>query len=53
MLKFSDSVSFDTQGKLRVEHRFDGHYVVGGGMLIPINDLKEGEEIIKNMSKEK
>jgi hypothetical protein len=53
MLKFSDGMSFDTQGKLRVERRSDGYYVVGNGMLIPVNDLKEGEEIIKNMSKEK
>ena len=46
MLKFSDGMSFDTSGKLRVERRSDGLYVVGNGMLIPVNSIKEANEII-------
>ena len=50
MLRFSDGMEFDTSGELRVECRSDGCYVVGGGMMIPVTDRKEGEEVIKEMS---
>jgi len=49
-LKFSDGMEFDTAGDLRIESRSDGLYVVGKGMLIPINDRAEGLEIIKEMN---
>jgi hypothetical protein len=46
-LRFSDGVQFDTSGDLRIESRSDGLYVVGAGMLIPIDSRDEGETIIK------
>ena len=49
ILKFNDGVEFDTSGELRVEHRFDGYYVVGNGYLIPIDSPEEGETIISQM----
>ena len=49
-LKFSDGVSFDTSGKLRITRRHDGLYVVGRGMLIPINDREEGQKILDEES---
>jgi len=52
MLKFNDGVSFDTSGSLRIERRYDGLYVVGNNMLIPIADREEGLDLIKSMSKE-
>ena len=53
MLKFSDGMSFDTQGKPRISSQSDGLYVVGNGMLIPINSREEGQQIIEQMNKEK
>ena len=51
MLKFSDGVSFNTDGPLRITSRKDGLYVVGQGMLIPVDSLAEGEELIAKHSK--
>ena len=48
-LRFSDGVSFDTSGAYRIERRSDGYYVVGGGMLIPVADRAEGEEVIADL----
>lgn len=50
MLRFSDGMTFNTQGPMRVEHRSDGLYVVGGGMLIPVNSREEGEKVIERYS---
>ena len=50
MLRFSDGEEFDTGGELRIEARRDGLYVLGGGMMIPVDSRKEGEEVIKEMS---
>ena len=49
MLEFSDGVSFDTSGKLRVEHRHDGAYVVGNGLMIPVADEAAGLATIERM----
>jgi hypothetical protein len=46
-LRFSDGMEFDTSGELRKEHRSDGWYVVGNGMLIPVRDETEADEYIK------
>ena len=48
-LEFSDGVKFDTGGELRVEHRHDGAYVVGRGMLIPVADADDGNRTIERM----
>lgn len=51
-LEFSDGEKFDTSNKkLHVEKRKDGYYVVGNGLLIPVNSLEEGNTTIKNMQK--
>ena len=51
MLKFSDGEVFNTSGPLRTEHRSDGWYVIGKGMLIPVNSEKDGIELIKTLTK--
>ena len=51
ILKFSDGVKFDTSGNYRIETRHDGVYVVGNGCLIPVNNHKEGEDLIKKINK--
>ncbi len=52
MLKFSDSMQFNTDGNLRVVEKWDGFYVVGKGQLIPVNDYEEGIKLIKELNKE-
>jgi len=49
-LTFSDGVSFETDGKMRVERRFDGLYVVGGGMLCAVDSYQEGLDLIKHLN---
>lgn len=48
-IRFTDGVSFDTDGPLRLARRDDGWYVVGGGMLLPVASPDEGREIIAEM----
>lgn len=50
-LTFTDGVSFDTAGQLRIERRRDGLYVVGEGTLCPIRTRQEGVELIDSMQK--
>ena len=48
MLKFSDGETFDTSGPLRKEKRYDGWYVIGQGMLIPVKDEAEADKVISS-----
>ena len=42
-IKFSDGIGFDTETRsFRVERKPDGYYVVGRGMLIPVDDRDDG-----------
>jgi len=50
MLRFSDGENFDTDGELRIEVRRDGLYVLGGGLMIPVDSRKEGEEVIRELT---
>jgi hypothetical protein len=42
-LTFSDGMTFNTSGPLRLAKRSDGWYVVGQGTLIPVADAAEGK----------
>ncbi|MCR4286209.1 MAG: hypothetical protein NUW00_04920 [Candidatus Kaiserbacteria bacterium] len=53
MLKFTDGMSFDTQGSLRVCRRSDGFYVIGNGMMIPVDSREEGQKIIDDENQPK
>jgi hypothetical protein len=46
MIKFSDGMTFDTSGPMRIVSKRDGLYVVGNNWLIPIETREEGEKII-------
>lgn len=46
-LTFTDGVQFDTDGPYRVEHRHDGYYVVGHGMLMAVESYQEGHDFIQ------
>jgi hypothetical protein len=49
ILRFTDGESFDTSGPIRKEERYDGWYVLGRGLLIPVRDEKEADETIKRL----
>jgi hypothetical protein len=49
-LHFTDGVSIDTSGPLRILLLEDGVYVVGQGMLIPVDSQEEAEERISRMN---
>jgi len=51
-IRFNDGMSFDTSGPLRIVRKSDGLYVVGKGMLIPIDNREEGQEIINQEKRE-
>ena len=48
-LHFSDGVSINTSGPLRILLLDDGFYVVGEGRLIPVDSEEEANKIIKDM----
>jgi hypothetical protein len=47
-LQFSDGVTINTGGPLRLNYLSDGLYVVGEGMCIPCSDSTEALSIIEN-----
>ena len=49
-IEFSDGVSFNTDGQYRLTRRSDGWYVVGHGLLLPVNDQSEGYKVIEEMT---
>ena len=49
-LKFSDGITFDVHGPYRVEHRRDGYYVLGNGILIPVDSALEGYRFIDKLA---
>lgn len=51
-IHFSDGMSFQTDGPLRLTRRSDGWYVVGQGMLCPVQDPEEGRKLIQQLQGE-
>ena len=49
-LTFSDGMSFNTSGPLRLARRSDGWYVIGEGMLIPVEGSEEGIAMISKLN---
>ena len=52
MLEFSDGEKFDTSGPLRVVHRRNGWYVLGEGMLIPVDSYEDGLKEIEGHARQ-
>ena len=50
-LRFTDGMSFDMSGPLRLTLRSDGMYVIGQGLLVPVRDEEEGRQLIENITK--
>lgn len=51
-LKFSDGEEFNVNCPLHKEHRHDGWYVVGSGLLIPVTTEEDADKTINDMRKE-
>ena len=49
MLRFNDGMEFDTSGELRITRRRDGLYVIGEGVLIPVETREEARELIAEL----
>ncbi len=49
ILRFTDGVTIDSSGELRVIRLQDGYYVAGQGMLMPVGSYAEGMELIRDM----
>jgi hypothetical protein len=47
MLHFSDGISIDTSGELKILKLHDGYYIVGNGMLLPMKNKKEAIDFLK------
>jgi len=52
-IKFRDGMSFDTSGPLRVTRRWDGYYVVGDGMLCPVEDAAAARVLLRELRTER
>tara|TARA_Y100000992_G_C21213675_1_gene466743 strand:+ start:81 stop:269 length:189 start_codon:yes stop_codon:yes gene_type:complete len=50
-MRFSDGMTFDTSGPLRLTRRKDGWYVIGEGFLCAVDSPEEGERFIEVLKK--
>ena len=46
MIRFNDGVNVDTSGELRKLQLSDGLYVIGKGIMLPVDSDEEANEII-------
>jgi hypothetical protein len=49
LMKFTDGMTIDTSGPLRVIYKRDGLYVVGNGTLCAVDSRAEGNQLIAEM----
>ena len=45
-LRFSDGITIDRSGTMRVIKKSDGYYIIGQGMCCPVDSIEEGQRII-------
>ena len=51
VITFSDGVEFNVSGPYRVERRKDGYYLVGNGVLCPVDSALEGYRLAEEFSR--
>jgi hypothetical protein len=51
-IRFTDGIEFNTDGPVRIEERADGLYVVGDGMLCPVDSREQAERVIAALKPE-
>ena len=49
-LRFSDGITIDQSGTLRIIKKIDGYYVIGRGLSCPVSSIKEGHEVINMLT---
>jgi hypothetical protein len=49
-IEFSDGMKLDVSGPYRVERRPDGYYVLGNGVLLPVDDPLDGYRLINRLT---
>ena len=49
-LTFSDGITIDRAGTLRIIKKIDGYYVIGRGLSCPVGSIKEGHEVIEMLT---
>ena len=49
ILRFNDGIEIDTSGELRLLELYDGWYVVGEGLLIPVDSEEKGRDMVELM----
>ena len=53
ILRFDDGVNIDTSGELRKKELKDGWYIVGEGLLIPVKDEAEADQMLRDLIEDK
>jgi hypothetical protein len=48
-LRFTDGIEFDTRGSYHIESKSDGLYVVGKGLLCPVDSLDEARALLAKL----
>jgi hypothetical protein len=51
-LSFTDGMVIHVHGEYRLV-KFDGHYVVGHGSLLPVVSEEEGKRLIENLKRDR
>ena len=49
-LVFSDGITIDMSGTMRIIKKIDGYYVVGQGLSCPVDSIEEGRKVIAMLS---
>ena len=48
-LTFSDGITIDTSGTMRIIKKVDGFYIVGQGISCPVDSIEEGQRLISRL----
>jgi len=49
VLRFTDGVTVNTNGKFRILELADGYYVVGHGYMEPVSSYEEAQEVLHEL----
>ena len=49
MIQFADGITIDKEGDPRIMYYKREFYVVGNGVIHPVKDMWEGENLVRNL----
>jgi len=52
-VRYTDGMTIDAAGEYRIIRKSDGLYVVGHGMICPVDSREEGNNLIESLRGEK